>query len=223
MDFREKVARLNASLNKLYSYKDEFVRLREKEKDLPPEEWVKGETSAFVDKYLDPIIFDTLQDLKEVALFFCDLEKEIKNTYIKQILSDREDLSDVTDEEVEKYYNIIQDDRLYKIFLEEKIPEVLKEFGISHEDYDQIKNESEQEAEGIKTSLDDIFRKAILEPDLDNPEARQAFFNRIVNEMIEEDKNCLEKPQSEDNNLKFNPDLNITEKLLNKDPDNQLK
>lgn len=223
MDFRDKVARLNTSLNELYSYKDEFIRLREKEKDIPPEQWLQSETHAFAVKFIDPIINSTLQDLKEVALFFCDLEKEIKNTYIKQILSDRDDLSDVTDEEVEKYYNVIQDDRLYKIFLEEKIPEVLKEFGISREEYDQIKNESEQEAESIKTSLDDIFRKAVLEPDLDNPEARQAFFNRIVNEMIEEDKNCLEKQQSEDNNLKFNPDLGITEKLLNKNSDNQLK
>ncbi len=40
---------------------------------------------------------------------------------------------------------------------------------------------------------------------------------------IEEDKNCIEKQQSEDNNLKFNPELGITEKLLNKNSDNQLK
>ncbi len=40
---------------------------------------------------------------------------------------------------------------------------------------------------------------------------------------IEEDKNCLEKQQSEDNNLKFNSDLGITEKLLNKNSNNQLK
>lgn len=62
---------------------------------------------------------------------------------------------------------------------------------------------------------------------MDNPEASQAFFNRIVNEMIEEDKaklsgaetkdltvqDMMNTESSEQPTMKFEPNIGMTEKL----------
>ena len=62
---------------------------------------------------------------------------------------------------------------------------------------------------------------------MDNPEASQAFFNRIVNEMIDEDKaklsgaetkdltvqDMMNTESSEQPTMKFEPNIGMTEKL----------
>lgn len=222
MNLKEKIEKINRALKIIDDNYAEFQRTKQSEEHLEPDEWIHGKTRKMMDTIFEPAINDTIIELKEVVTFFHDFETEIKNNYIRKLLSDREDLSDVTEEDVRKFYAVIQNDEAYNNFINEVLPKNLSDY-LSQVEYDELKEETLTQSELLKTSLDDIFRKAVLEPDLDNPEARQAFFNRIVNEMIEEDKNCLEKQQSEDNNLKFNPDLGITEKLLNKKSDNQPK
>lgn len=211
MNLKDKIEKINKALKIIDDNMPEFQKVKQEEDHLHPDEWVHGKTRKMMDTIFEPAINDTLSELKEVVTFFQDFEAEIKNNYIRKLLSDREDLSDVTDEDVRKFYAIIQNDEAYNKFINEILPKNLSQY-MSKQEYDEMKEESLTQSELIKTSLDDIFRKAVLEPDLDNPEARQAFFNRIVNEMIEEDKSKLE----EDENLKFTPDLGITEKLKEK-------
>lgn len=211
MNLKDKIEKINNALKIIDDNMPEFQRVKKEEDHLEPNEWVHGKTRKMMDTIFEPAINDTLSELKEVVTFFQDFETEIKNNYIRKLLSDKEDLSDVTDEDVRKFYAIIQNDEAYNKFINEVLPKNLAGY-LSQSEYNELKEETLTQSELIKTSLDDIFRKAVLEPDLDNPEARQAFFNRIVNEMIEEDKSKLD----EENSLKFTPNLGITEKLKDK-------
>lgn len=222
MGLKENIEKVNYALKVIDDIKDEYFRVREAREKNPDDEAIVKRSEEIQDM-LEPIITDTLEDLRKVSSFFMSFQKEMKDKYTRIILSDNEDGSDVSDEDVAKFQAVIENDEAYNHFINIELPKNLEELGMTKEEYAQLMANCEDlYADDYETVMDKVYRKAILEPDLESDESRHDFLEKVLQEMITEDFEKLNPAQDSPKetlcNTSFSEQLQTSDTGPNSDP-----
>lgn len=193
MNYKEKALQTDEKVQELLSYNQRAIQLSETLKKVPDNEWVRKERDELNKNHIDPLVSSILPELKDLGLFLSELDDEIKNTYLRQILSNQGKTSDVLDEEVEMLYKVISDDTLYNALMKRVLPQALEQAHISKEEYEKMIQQINDKTENISYSAYVVLERAECGSDFNKPEVRQAFFKNAVSRMMENDKTLLNK------------------------------